>query len=407
MRKRISSIILIISFAFLPFTSGCGKRIPAKADIIVVSDVHYISPRINDFGEMFEASIGVRDGRAMDYIEEITDTFIEECIKKKPEAVVITGDLTMNGAIESHEDLAVKLKRIEDAGISVLVLPGNHDVYCENAAKFEGDSFTQIESATTESFMEIYRDFGYSEAISVDESSASYMYQLNDKTRVLMLDFNARDQYNNVSMDTLRWIEKELKQARDEGMYVVAAGHQNLFVHNPLFTFGYVIGHDRDFKKLFKYYGVDLYLSGHMHIQHYVTEDGITEILTSALPLYPNQYGRIYITEESIEYTGETIKIAADGYEEYGLESIDRMSNPLRKSLEETDLTDYEKEKLVDYFTLMNLYYYSGDMVTFKEKDADEEMPELLEKAGINSAYIESMEKEKGKDYRYLKIILE
>ena len=267
------------------------------------------------------------------------------------------------------------------------------------AVKFEGDSFTRIESATVESFKEIYEDYGYSEALSVDENSGSYIYDLNDKTRILMIDFNGPGQYNNVSMNTLRWVESALKQARDDEKYVIACGHQNLLTHNELFTFGYVIGHDRDFKKLFKHYGVDLYLSGHMHIQHYETEDGITEILTSALPLYPNQYGHITVNEEEIRYKGERITVKEKGYKDYALESIGRMSNPLKNSLAETDLTNEEKEKIVDGFTFMNLYYYSGDMVTY-EKEMPEDLYELFEKAGIRGSYLESMDKDKGRDFR-------
>ena len=62
------------------------------------------------------------------YADEIIDEFIDVVKKEKPDIVVLTGDLSFNGEKGSHQGLADKLMKIKDAGITVAVIPGNHDV---------------------------------------------------------------------------------------------------------------------------------------------------------------------------------------------------------------------------------------------------------------------------------------
>ena len=42
-------------------------------------------------------------------------------------ALILSGDLSFNGEKTSHEELAGKLFKLQEQGIPVLVLPGNHD----------------------------------------------------------------------------------------------------------------------------------------------------------------------------------------------------------------------------------------------------------------------------------------
>jgi 3',5'-cyclic AMP phosphodiesterase CpdA len=78
-------------------------------------------------------------------------------LREKPDVLILPGDLTFNGARESHAALIEKLQRISDAGVRVLVLPGNHDLNNPMAARFHGDSFDRVESVTAEEFAEMCR----------------------------------------------------------------------------------------------------------------------------------------------------------------------------------------------------------------------------------------------------------
>jgi 3',5'-cyclic AMP phosphodiesterase CpdA len=338
----------------------------------------------------------------MMYIEEITDSFLSEVIEKRPEALILTGDITFNGALESHEDLAEKLRSVEAAEITVLVLPGNHDVYNPYAASYSEDTSMQVPSASTQDFRNIYREFGPDEALSADTASASYMYQLNDSLRVLMLDFNTVNAMYSYTDETAEWIEKQLKCAQKDGVYVLAAGHQNLNAQNELFRSGYVITNAGKLRQLLTDYGVNLFLSGHMHIQHYTTEDDLTEILTSALSVYPNQYASLVFTEGEVDYHTEETHVNADGFDEYGYYCVDKMSNPTREALAETALTETEQNQIADFFTQANYCYFSGDMVSYEAIDPDGKMMEFIkEELPEFSDYFRQLDKDKGKDFRY------
>lgn len=51
--------------------------------------------------------------------------------------LIISGDLTLQGK-KSHEELAEKPEQVENAGITVVVIPGNHDINNPSAAVYSG-----------------------------------------------------------------------------------------------------------------------------------------------------------------------------------------------------------------------------------------------------------------------------
>ncbi|MCR5090237.1 MAG: metallophosphoesterase, partial [Oscillospiraceae bacterium] len=110
----------------------------ADYQVIVASDLHYIAPELTDGGRYYQRVLENGDSKFMPYIQEITDSFFAEVIDTSPDALLLTGDLTFNGAILSHEALIEKLAAVEDAGVPVFVLTGNHDVYNSNAARYQG-----------------------------------------------------------------------------------------------------------------------------------------------------------------------------------------------------------------------------------------------------------------------------
>ena len=85
--------------------------------------------------------------------------------------MIISGDLTLEGEKLSHEAFAQKLGKLEDHGIPVYVIPGNHDINNPKAASYKGAEVIPATRTTPEEFATIYRDFGYDEAISRDPAS--------------------------------------------------------------------------------------------------------------------------------------------------------------------------------------------------------------------------------------------
>jgi len=108
--------------------------------IIIATDMHYLARELTDFQSSFTNRVEHEDGKVMQYVWEITDAFIHEVKKEKPDLVILSGDLTYNGEWESHIEFAEKLEEIEEAGIPVIVIPGNHDINNRYAVRFAGDS---------------------------------------------------------------------------------------------------------------------------------------------------------------------------------------------------------------------------------------------------------------------------
>ena len=114
------------------------------------------------------------DGKAMKYIEELTEAFVSQIIESGPDALILSGDLSFNGERESHLMLAEKLRRVEDAGIPVLVIPGNHDLDSSKAAAFIGDGYSRVDSVNMREFEEIYADLGFNQALSRTSKPGHY-----------------------------------------------------------------------------------------------------------------------------------------------------------------------------------------------------------------------------------------
>lgn len=123
--------------------------------IIVATDTHYLSPRINDKGAVFTNMVNNSDGKLVQYCEEIFYAFSGEVIKSKPDVLILSGDLTLSGEKASHEDFAEKLQKIQDSGVQVLTIPGNHDISSEYAYAFFGDEYEKTENITAEEYRKL------------------------------------------------------------------------------------------------------------------------------------------------------------------------------------------------------------------------------------------------------------
>ena len=191
-------------------------RAKVETDILFASDIHYMSPGLTDYGKAFHELVDSGDGKVVRYMPQIWQAFAEEVVSARPDALVLSGDLTMNGEKINHQELASKLADIEASGIPVLVIPGNHDVNNPYATQYYGDSQSFVDTVTPDEFREIYGAFGYNEAVSQAPDSLSYLYLLNETTWMLMLDSCIYDPDNEVDGEikagTMEWIEQCLKE---------------------------------------------------------------------------------------------------------------------------------------------------------------------------------------------------
>ena len=376
---------------------------------VIASDLHYIAPELTDGGPGYQQILKNGDSKFMPYVEEITDAFLDEVLADPPDVVLLTGDLTFNGAEISHRRLAGKLQRLEDAGIPVLVLPGNHDVYNENAALYRGGSFERVPFASGESFAEIYRDFGPGEALSADSDSLSYVWQLNEQVWIMMLDENTAHDFCGLSDRSFQWIEAQLQKAREEGRFVLVAGHQNVFQHS-IFRGGYVIQEAQRLQELLRRYGVPLCLSGHLHTQHVQSEDGLTEIATSALCSYPCQYAVLTAEDGRLRYGTRRLDLAAWAERNGRPDAVFQDFAGAAGVYMDAHFTPAGMAPLVDdpvlwaemlaYLQALNRAYFSGDLREIAALDPDGRLAGLwAEENGMTAWYLRSVLDEEGNDH--------
>ncbi|MDR1771478.1 MAG: metallophosphoesterase [Hungatella sp.] len=286
--------------------------------IVVASDVHYYSPELTDYGEAFEEMEKRDDGKLVHYIPQLMDAFIAEMEELKPSAVILSGDLTLNGEKPGHEALAQKLEILEEKGVKVLVIPGNHDINNYSSASYFGKEKKVADIVDPEGFYNIYRRFGYDQARSRDENSLSYVYGLDEKNWLLMLDSAQYDPLNKVGgrirEETLAWMKEQLEEARDQGITVIPVAHHNLLKESILYPTDCTLENSQNVISLLESYRVPLYISGHLHLRRtkkHKPEPGesgdayhISEVVADSFAISPCRYGILKWTEdERLVYT--------------------------------------------------------------------------------------------------------
>lgn len=377
----LSALILIGAFALAGAPEGAAPETDDAVVLAVATDLHYIAPELTDNGEYFTDMVTDADGKVMLYIDELVRAFAAEIAERQPDALILSGDLSFNGATLSHEALAEILYEIEAAGVPVYVIPGNHDMNSSMAARFTGDGYELVDSPSEGEFEEIYADFGFGEVLSRDEKSRSYTARLAPGLRLLMLDVNTRTDPGYVLPGTFEWLEAQLAEAEAAGDRVVAVSHQNIYPHNPFFTSGYIIGNGGTLHSLYTEYGVLCNLSGHIHLQH-TFDEGLPEIVTSSLAVNPNQYGLLTIDGEHCEY--ETARVDVSSWaEERGLgdENLLDFGEYSERFFYETHINQALAQlggaenagELADFYAGVNLNYFAGrcDLIEWDEAMLD------------------------------------
>ncbi|MBS6929878.1 MAG: metallophosphoesterase [Lachnospiraceae bacterium oral taxon 082] len=362
-------------------------------NIMVATDLHYLSKSINDGGEAFCNVMSKGDGKVMTYIEEIVDAFVLEVIKRKPNALLLLGDLTFNSERISHIELAAKLERVVSAGVPVYLIPGNHDINHERCMGFRGSEVYKVESVSQKEFQEIYHNCGYDRAEYFDKSSASYVAKLSESLYVIMLDTNSYSQ-NYLGEQALIWLENVLKEISKPDVHILGVSHQNLLEHNFMFTEGFMIKNAQKIEELYKKYNVKLNLSGHMHIQH-IEDRGVAEIVTSSLAVAPNHFANILYDGKCFKYSTQSLEVeAVDGFKSISRHEFDGVGERQLVRLFKThgfeDISESDIDKMGKAFVKMNEKYFAGEIFDVDEFEEGiklwEEQPE-----SFTSVYIKSI----------------
>ena len=210
------------------------KSASPHLNIAVVSDIHYMNPSllpVDATGEAYFQEYLAQDPKLLEFSDPILQKVIADLVAKKPDIVLIPGDLTKDGEMSSHEKLAIILKQLTNKGIKVFVIPGNHDI--NNPYAFSFSELSPVLSIQPEDFASIYEDFGYSGSIR-DANSLSYINKISDKLWVLGIDACKYAENTiatgpivggNIKPETMNWIQENMAEARNKNVTVLTMMH--------------------------------------------------------------------------------------------------------------------------------------------------------------------------------------
>lgn len=349
--KKVLSILLSLSIVLCSSIVLSVGAVESELEIgfAVASDVHYVNPSISDETETtFKSSEDSLEKQS----SFILDEFLNQCAENENcQYVFITGDIATHGRdfISEHENVAAKFRAFENAtGKQVFVINGNHD----NAKGTVTDY---------KKFKEVYFEFGYNEAISVDEETCSYAVNLNDEYTLIAFD-SCDEKYRvvpNNDFQRTSWLVKQLTLAKTQGKKVIMIMHHNILEHDPLQKIrekSYVVDTPYSYSGMLADLGVKLVFSGHTHktnVTSYTSLLGNTiyDFSMPSLGNFPAEYKFVQATDDEIKYETKKInhidsdKLAAvcEGYTQ---QELDLMENDFQAYTRNRSFGIYSKDIL-------------------------------------------------------------
>ena len=287
MRYLLNLLVLIV-FA----VAGYGQT-----KMVVLSDTHVMAPELLiSNGEAWQRFLN-NDRKMEDCSRQLFDKMVERLKTEiKPQLVLITGDITKDGELVSHQYVAHKLDELLAAGIKTLVIPGNHDLGTRNAVSYDGEQTMKVATATMKDFAKIYSAYGYGDTSERENSTLTYVCEPISGLVMLGIDSGENGWLSNM---TLNWICNKAEEAKQAGKQVVAMMHHPLFPHFygvDKFVDTAVISNYENVRNRLADAGVGLIFTGHFHTSD-IAKDfngdlsrSIVDVNTGSLISYPCDY---------------------------------------------------------------------------------------------------------------------
>lgn len=345
------SIFSILRVAIVLVMICCTLATIAQKRFFVFSDPHLLANGLFNTGSSALQNDLDNDNKMFDKSNEIMQSMVNTIITSQPDAVLIPGDLTKQGAKLSHMAMSSLLSQITDAGIKVFVIPGNHDVNNTNAVRYDGDHTYPAATVTSSEFVELYSQMGFTAAIARDNNSLSYVAEpvpglrliAVDDCRSTARDYNTSLNPNGLTMGTRSWINSQITDARQQGKQVIIMMHHNLIEHiddQATLSSDAQVVQAEAIRNEWMQRGVQLVLTGHMHISNISTwhnearTDSIVEICTGSAIAYPCHYRIIDVSPDLGDFQVSTGCITqVDGIPDFQDYAEQRMAGSSRATI--------------------------------------------------------------------------
>ena len=239
--------------------------------------------------------------------QSILDEAIGEIIREAPDVLLVSGNLTKDGEVLSHEFLAERLNQIkvELPEIHIYVIPGARDVNNPNALSFVTPLPTAVASATPECFRLIYCGLGFGDATnntfmpSGDEAGwGSYVARPAPGFTIMAIDSNTldgADASGSVGSELLQWIVEQADEAKERGDTVIAFMHHSLVPHSYIQSILFpdtLLGNYQEVVTMLADVGIRYVFTSALRAtdinQINIGENTLTDISTASLSAYPS-----------------------------------------------------------------------------------------------------------------------
>lgn len=376
-------IAVVVSLSLLPGNlalAATDQTIDESMRLAVISDLHYYPVSYTGNENSAYQNFAKGNLRLIGENSAAAESAVNMIIADNPEVVLVTGDLTNDGEKQSALELAAVLQRLEDTGIKVYVINGNHDIYSETAVSFESGAAVSVDNISPVEFRQIFKNFGYDgkdEAVYYQglnttndqfiQGGMSYVVTPKPGYKILMLDSEVYtadylgQSQGMLSPEVLAWAVEQLTSAQENGEVVVGGMHHPLVTHfgndfsgislGSTLTLFETIDNNRIAAEQLANANLKYVFTGHMHgndIAQYTSRKGntILDIETAALGVIGSPVRFAEVTRDDIQIESRSISTivwngVATDYQEYLNEKLYN-SDLAIDALDGSILTDVE-----------------------------------------------------------------
>lgn len=263
----------------------------------ILTDTHYYSKENGTSGSAYDFANSKSQKLLAESSEVLKTAFDQIAADKESDILLISGDVTNNGELNSHAEFISMLRNFKQKGKRVFVLTATHDYREEGFTDgYKGDETYKVPAATRDLLFDMYREFGPDDAIAVHLPSMSYIVQLCEGYRLFALNDDTNlDNKSGFSDECFEWIADQAKKAIEDNQFIIAMTHHPLIAPSPIYEIigrGDMLG---DYQKRIGQLadlGIQFIFTGHTHIHNisaYQSEQGnvLYDICSSSPIGYP------------------------------------------------------------------------------------------------------------------------
>ncbi len=204
---------------------------------------------------------------------------VELVISEQPDFAIISGDLTANGLPEEIELFITEAKRLEEAGIPLYVVAGNHDLISYSY----GELYVLLDEIAQKGVVQ-YEPGGFS--FTVEPVEGLVLIGLQSA-----LEKNTKGEIPDTRIN---WMAEQITTAQERGAVAVACTHHNLIEHyskEALLVPDMMVSDYQTVAQKFENTGLSVLFSGHAHATDTVLRQAgakLYELETASLPNFPS-----------------------------------------------------------------------------------------------------------------------